>query len=256
MKLTTLLCTLATSAWLFQQPSPQPLTIIVRDAAGAPLPGVAIDILVVGPPDEPFDQCVTDTQGQCEFQALPGELYVIQFPGAWRTHDLVPVEQQGAGLSDDAPTTGFGIHFEPKGNPNTYVLFVLGHTGDGRIIPLWDMSTDASQSPQPFLPPQGPGTPGLEAITLGAIDTETGLSLQTTSMDTTPTAQVVVDLFANTVPSPTTGQPSPTPTSDPGANELSGGNLALGVGMLISFILLLGVIAFLFARARKPKPTH
>lgn len=257
MKLVTLLYALTTGVWLLQQPSPQPLTIIVRDATGTPLPGVSIDILVAGPPDEPFCQCTTDEQGQCEIQALPGEVYTIQFTGSWRTHDFVPLEQQNAGLFDDAPVNGFGVHFDPHGSPNTYILYVLGHTSDGKLIPLWDASRDPNKTPEPFMPPQGPGTPGLETVTLGAIDTETGLPLQETKMaGATPTAQVVIDIFDNTAPTLATDQPPPTPTVATEGGELSGGNLALGIGMLIGFIALLAGIALLSTRVRKPKSNH
>jgi hypothetical protein len=124
------------------QSTNQPLVLIVRDGAGNPLPGVALDILVTGPPHERFDNCVTDATGQCRLLLAPGP-YLVQFTRGWRGTLFIDPAQQNAAALDDGGVTGggFGIYLEPA-ESEQIVTFVVGQR-DGQLVPLWDMSRSA-----------------------------------------------------------------------------------------------------------------
>jgi hypothetical protein len=127
----------------------------VRDGAGNPLPGVALNILVTGPPHDPFDNCVTDAAGQCRLLLAPGP-YLVQFMPGWRGTLFVDPARQNAAALDDGGVNGggFGIYLEPAESEQV-VTFVVGQR-DGQLVPLWDMSRSAGADPQPYLPPESP----------------------------------------------------------------------------------------------------
>src|SRR5690242_6359204 len=101
-----LLAALISALVLIAQPADtQPLIIVVRDAKGGPLEGVALTLLVTGPPDEPFTTCTTGTDGECRLLVPPGA-YIIRFEGSWQGQTFVAADQQNGGALGDAGTSG------------------------------------------------------------------------------------------------------------------------------------------------------
>jgi hypothetical protein len=223
-----------------------PLVIVVRDGAGNPLPGVALEILVEGPPHELYDTCVTDAGGACRLVIPPGA-YLIRFIQGWRGLEFVSPDEQNAGVLDDGTTGGgFGVYFEPS-EQEQVVTFVVG-VRDGQLIPLWDMSRDPLTPPQPFALPQSPlGSPeeALEGIDLGAL-----VEAQPAPAVSTPTAeaQVVtgqVEVGAAPTVAPTPDATPPAPAAGTRSAALSSHAILLGlIGLAgLGGILLAAMVA-------------
>ncbi len=235
---------LATLFVLFtgQQTSTLPLVILVRDGQGSPLAGVTLRLLAAGPPDEPFDTCVTDSAGQCRMLLLPGA-YIVRFEGGWESQSFVPPAQQNGGALTDggAAGGGFGVYIQP-GQGEQVITFVVGHK-DGQLVPLWDMSRSPNAPPQPYAPPENPfdttANP-LAGINLGSIT-----SGEVTPEGTAQVAQSQIDAGAISTPVPTT---TPSPATVDG--HIPSGSVWLGLAGLVGVIALAALGAFL-ARARR-----
>jgi|GEM_PF-6308285 len=224
------------------QISSLPLVILVRDGAGNPMAGVPLEILVEGPPHEPYDTCVTDGDGRCRLVIPPGA-YIIRFVQGWRGLEFVAPEGQNAGALDDGTTGGgFGVYFEPS-EEEQVVTFVIG-IQDGLLIPLWDMSRNPQAPPVPFALPISPLDNPNEA--LASIDLS---ALVVTPPAETPTveseAQIItseVEVGVGTTATPSGSEPTPVPTSGPAETQNAGKEAILlglaGLGGLL--VLLIG----------------
>src|SRR5438105_105363 len=78
---------------VFAQQSQLPLVLVVRDGAGHPLAGITLDLLLAGPPHQPYDNCVTDAQGECHLM-IPPSAYIVSFAAGWRGREFIPAEDQ------------------------------------------------------------------------------------------------------------------------------------------------------------------
>jgi len=218
----TLLAASILSAPLVQLNS-LPLVLVVRDGQGNPLAGLTLRLLEAGPPPEPFDNCVTDQNGQCRLMIPPGS-YVVRFEGGGWGHEFVPADQQNSG--------GFSIYFEPSDREQV-VTFVVGQR-DGQLVPLWDMSRDPDARPQPLAPDSG----SLEDIDLNppaAAATEDAQIIQST-----------LDVGGSiSTPLPTVTQAAPVDTGIPADA------IWLGVIGFLVIAVLLVVIVLASARLRR-----
>jgi hypothetical protein len=241
-----LLGLLAGPGMTFAQGDSQPLTIVVRDGAGNPLAGITLDILLTGPPHEPFDSCVTDEAGRCTLDVPPGA-YLIHFRRGWRGREFVPTEQQNAGALDDGGLGGFGVYFEPGDSPQV-VTFVVGQEREsGQLVPLWDMSRDPDAPPQPFAYDGdllGDPEDALAAYDLGPLDPTIVGATPQAALDVTGTAQVVVSEYPGQA-TPDAAQPEAVSTSTPEGGSIP--QSALGPAML--GLLGLSIIIAIFALA-------
>ena len=227
---------------VYVQQNSQPLVIVVRDGQGNPLVGVSLVLLRTGPPHEPFDNCVTDGEGQCRLQIPPGA-YIVQFSGGWRGQMFVPADQQNGGSLEDGGAVGggFGVYVEPA-NVKQIVTFAVGQR-DGLLIPLWDMSRDPSLPPQPFAIAENPFDPQadpLAGIDLGSLN---GGAISATASATT--AQVVESEIG------IGGVPTLIPTASStvvaeGSGDVPTSGILLGlIALIIVFIVVVGILLIL-----------
>jgi hypothetical protein len=227
-----------------QQPTTQPIVIVVRDGAGNPMMGVPILIKIASDPPQDCDQCVTAEDGACTVQLLPDQ-YLIQFVQGWRGRPFIPVEQQ----------LSFGLTVMPSDQVG-YSTFVIAEQ-DGRLVPVWDMSRDPEQPPQPFMPSFN-GEDPLAPLDLGPLTTALPGATQpgsapATSGTATATSQVVVDVIGSGAGTPITAA---TPTPAPAAAQPPSTNIGMiviamiGIGILIALALL---ILFSSRDARKER---
>ncbi|MBN1137692.1 MAG: hypothetical protein JXM73_13985 [Anaerolineae bacterium] len=238
-------------------PSSRDVILLVRDGAGAPLYGVVLDILEAGPPNEPYDQCTTNESGQCFTALFPDHLYIIQFSvkNSWRGRYFAALEEQSA-PGEYCPGPGFCIYFSPDpANPEVdTITFVVAQRDDGLLQPAWDMSADASASPEPFFPPgQSSDNLDLSGLDAGLVAGPSPIAPESSSNDITtaasPTAQVVVSTYgAAGAPVPSvTPTPLPAVTSPP-APTLELDDIALGLLALAVVITLLVLITLWLRR--------
>lgn len=227
----------------------QPLVIVVRDGQGSPLAGITLVMLRTGPPHESFDNCVTDSEGQCRLQIPPGA-YIVQFDGGWRGQMFVPVGQQNGGALEDGGATGggFGIYVEPA-SVEQIVTFVVGQR-DGQLIPLWDMSRDPAAPPQPFAVSANPFDPQedpLAGIDLSGLG---GGAISATA--SAGTAQVVEsEIETGGVPTLTPSQAPTLPATTSGGVPPSGILLGL-IALAVMVIIIVGVVIIVIQlRARR-----
>lgn len=232
-----------------RQQTSQPLVIVVRDGQGNPLAGVTLRLLRTGPPHEPFDNCVTDEQGQCRLQVPPGA-YIVQFDGGWRGQMFVPAAEQNAGALEDAGATGgFGIYVEPA-TVEQIVTFVVGQR-DGQLVPLWDMSRDPALPPQPFAVSANPFDPEADRLTGIDLGSLGGGAISATA--SAATAQVVEsEIGIGGVPTLVPTGPPTVQAESSGGVPKSGAVMGL-VALVIAVILVVGVafiVTQLHARRR------
>ncbi len=236
----------------------QPLVIVVRDGAGNPLTGITLDILLTGPPHEPYDNCVTDDSGQCTLLIPPGA-YLVHFDLGWRGREFVPVEQQNVGALDDGGLGGFGIYFEPS-DTEQIVTFVIGQDRDsGLLVPLWDMSRDPNATPQPYAHPANPldaPEEALAAYDLGELNPEISASIpqeEPEDLAATATAQVLIsaaevpESAASEAPEAIAIAASPVVETEE-YSSLPGETLGLAMLGLLMLVLIVGGVIFLVKR--------
>jgi hypothetical protein len=231
------------------QQTSQPLVIVVRDGQGNPVSGVTLRLLAAGPPDEPFDSCVTDADGQCRLLLPPGA-YIVRFEGGWQGQTFVPSSQQnGGGLEDGgASGGGFGVYIEPSlpgepGSAEQVVTFVIGRQA-GQLVPLWDMSRSPSAPPQPYAQPKNPfdtSANPLAGIDLGPLG----------AVGLTPTGDAQVVESAISAGGTSTPLPAVTPTAPPPDQGVPAGSAWLGVVGLVAVVVLVLFGALIAARRRK-----
>jgi hypothetical protein len=226
------------------EPVAQLVRIGVRDGAGNPMMGVSILIKIDEPPVlEDDDKCLTGEDGTCIVQLVP-RTYRIQFIYGWRDWPFTPVEEQEV----------FRITIS-EGNEIQYYPFAVGERG-GQLVPVWDMSADPSQPPQPFLPSFSDKDP-LAEIYLGPLNSDFAGTAQPGSSiaasNPTPTIQAVVDELAPGVAAaPATA--IPTPATDAGGSEPGDKwMLRMLFGLLIILALIAMVIVLIFVIAHRPK---
>lgn len=225
------------------QATTQPVVILVRDCAGNPMSGVAMKIKIYDPPDLlDHDQCLTDQDGACTVQLLP-RTYRVQFVKGWHGRMFIPVEQQ----------EGFGLDITPANEVQFFTLAVAER--NGQLVPVWDMSKDAGQPPQPFLPAFGDSDP-LADLYLGPLSTDPRVTYQPgqpAAPETTATPQVVVD---EVVPGAAPVQPSPIPAPTVVAEGPAADNnpmLTWVVGLLFAGALVVMAILLVMVIANRPK---
>jgi hypothetical protein len=233
----------------------QPLIIVVRDGAGNPLAGITLDILLTGPPHEPYDNCVTDDSGQCTLLISPGA-YLIYFELGWRGREFVPVEEQNAGTLDHGGLGGFGIYFEPS-DTEQIVTFVIGQDrSSGLLVPLWDMSRDPDAPPQPYAYPQDlldDPEEALAAYDLGELNPEITGSISQEDLAATATAQVLLsaaevpEASASEAPEAVAIAASPAAETE-AYSSLPGEALGLAMLGLLMLVLIVGGVVFLIKR--------
>lgn len=230
-------------------PSARDVVLLVRDGAGAPMQGVSILILEAGPPNEPYDGCITNDDGQCFTAFFPDYLYIIQFPPKenWHGRYFVPLEEQG-GSGEYCPGPGFCVYFypDPENPVEDTISFVVAERGDGLLVPAWDMSADAAVSPEPFFPPDQ----STDDLDLSGLDAAIiiGPSPVITTNTVTPTTeeQVIVSTYNPGIPPtptnaptslPVTIEPEPDPQSGPGDILLGLLVLSVVIGLLVPVVL-------------------
>lgn len=231
---------------LLMSTSTQPLIIVVRDGQGHTLEGVNLTLLAAGPPDEPFDTCMTGVDGQCRLLVPPGA-YIVRFDGKWQGQNFVPADQQNGGAPSDGGASGggFGVYVDAplagQGQTEQIVTFVVGRK-DGQLVPLWDMSRSPFAPPQPYSPSANPfdtSSNPLAGIDLGAV-----ASANATPEGTAQVAHSQIDAGAASTPAPA-GTPSTT-----GDNRIPSTSIWLGVVALI-MVIVLAVIVVLLAKVRR-----
>lgn len=216
-------------------PSSRDVILLVRDGAGAPLQWVVLNILEAGPPNEPYDQCTTNENGQCFTAFFPDHIYIIQFSvqHTWQGRSFVALEEQSS-AGEYCPGPGFCVYFSPDpANPLVDTIsFVVAQRDDGLLQPAWDMSADASASPEPFFAPgQSTDDLDLSGLTSGLAE---GSSPMAPAGTTTATAQVVISTYdsagaplPSATPTPLPAAAAPTPALEP--DDIALGLLALAV---------------------------
>jgi hypothetical protein len=234
-----------------QQTPTEPLVIVVRDGQGNPVSGVTLRLLAAGPPDEPFDSCVTDADGKCRL-LLPAGAYIVRFEGGWQGQTFVPASQQNSGGLEDggASSGGFGIVLEPSlpgqpGSGEQVVTFVVGRQA-GQLVPLWDMSRSPSAPPQPYAQPKNPfdtSANPLAGIDLGPLS----------AVSLTPTGDAQVVESAISAGGTSTPMPNVTPTAPTPDEGLPASSAWLGVVGLVAVVVLALVGALMAARRRKER---
>ncbi len=256
-----LLLSFAGSA-LAQQQSLLPLVLVVRDGAGNPLAGLTLNLLLAGPPHQPYDNCVTDPAGECRLMLPPGA-YIVSFAAGWRGREFIPAEEQNGGIAADGGYGGFGINFS-ESEEEQIVTFVIGQQADGRLVPVWDMSRDPNAPPQPFAMPENPlDSPekALDGISLAPLDAAIPSSgdlaaLQATASAAapgqTPTAQAVVsDYGYSATPTAELTATPPQPTTTSPQDGLPLNVVLLG---LIGLAVVAGIVVLtLVVRSRRSK---
>jgi hypothetical protein len=235
-----------------QQPGSQPLTLVVRDGQGNPLPGVALDILVEGPPHEPYDNCATDASGECRLMIPPGS-YVVQFTRGWQGYIFVPAGQQNAGaLEDGTSGGGFGITFDPSTSPQV-VTFVVG-VQDGALVPLWDMSRDPAAPPQPFAMPQSAlANPdnALAGISFDALVATPSSTEQPATASAAESQVVTSEILPGAEPTLTV-TPVVAPTVVPAGNPSIGSSaLLLAIAALLGLVVVILALMLVSRRLRR-----
>jgi hypothetical protein len=205
--------------------------------------GVTLRLLAAGPPDQPFDTCVTNTDGQCRL-LLPAGAYIVRFEGGWQGQTFVPPSQQnGGGLEDGgASGGGFGVYIQP-GSGEQVVTFVIGRQA-GQLVPLWDMSRSPSAPPQPYAQPKNPfdtAANPLAGIDLGPMGAGA----------VTPTGDAQVVESAISAGGTSTPVPAVTPTASAPDQGVPAGSAWLGVVGLVAVVVLALVGALMAARRRQ-----
>lgn len=232
----------------------QPLVIVVRDGAGNPLVGIALEVLLAGPPHEPYDTCVTGETGRCTLVIPPGA-YVVHFTRGWRGREFIPTGEQNGGVLDDGGAGGFGVYLEPS-DAEQVVTFVVGQDRQsGQLVPLWDLSRDPDAPPEPFVYTGGPlANPddALSGLDLGALDTTITGSIPQEALDATATAQVVVSAVGGgpEASAEAVAEIAP-PTGVPDRSEsepVPGDVLTLGLVGLAALAVVISGLAFLWRR--------
>jgi hypothetical protein len=248
LALAALLILLSSGAVPAQQAN-QPLVIVVRDGQGNPLSGVTLRLLAAGPPDQPFDSCVTDAAGQCRLLLPPGA-YIVRFEGGWQGQTFVSASQQNSGglVDGGASGGGFGVYIEPSlpgepGSGEQVITFVVGRQA-GQLVPLWDMSRSPSAPPQPYAQPKNPFNTSanpLAGIDLGPL----GVGA------VTPTGSAQVVESAISAGGTSTPLPAVTPTAPPPDQGVPAGSAWLGVVGLVAVVVLVLFGSLIAARRRK-----
>ncbi|MBN1310691.1 MAG: hypothetical protein JXB30_04660 [Anaerolineae bacterium] len=224
------------------QPVTQLVAIVVRDGAGNLMKGVSISIKIDEPPIlEDHDKCLTDEDGTCIVHLLPGT-YRVQFIYGWRNWGFIPVEEQEV----------FTLSIVPR-DQILYNFFVIAERDD-QLVPMWDMSRDPSEPPEPFLPSFN-GEDPLADLNLGPLSTELEVLAESTEspdvLDTTPTVLVVVDELApGATATPATAIPG-TVADEPTTN--SGLPLHGLFILLFALLLVVMIILFVVVIANRPK---
>lgn len=148
-------------------------TLIVRDEAGQPIPGVRLVVFRdtdVGEPEE-VATIETDAQGTAQWIG-PYGLYVVQFIGALPDgRPFLPTQQQnrGGALENLHRVNGFGIWLQEQRRTDQFV--VTGTDDPNRAMPatpMFDQAPSPDAPAQPLDPATGvvrpveppPATPG------------------------------------------------------------------------------------------------
>jgi len=219
--------------------------LLVRDATGTPMKGVTLDILAAGPPNEPYDSCLTGETGKCFTAFFPDNLYIIQFrvTDGWRGRYFVALDEQGS-PGESCPGPGFCVYFSPDpDHPEIDTIsFVVLQRDDGLLVPVWDMSVDAAASPEPFFAP-GQSTEGVDMSSGLSTDLIAGPSPIAPEDTATPIAQVAVGTYDTTIPPTSLAMSTPYPvTAAPVPLGLLGILLGVLVLMIMGIALLLAML--------------
>lgn len=149
--LVSLACLLAT---LPMQADRGRLTLVVRDRAGQPLPGVRLGLIRDGDAGRvEVGELVTDRAGSAALPDLPWGLYIVQFRGAAPNgQPIVPPAAQNQGLLTDGAGAdgGFGVRFAERERTVLFVIDLL--PGTPHAVPLFDLARDPAAPPEPVAP--------------------------------------------------------------------------------------------------------
>lgn len=153
--LIALACLLAT---LPMQADQGRLTLVVRDGAGQPLPGVRLGLIRDGDAGRvEVGELVTDRAGSAALPDLPWGLYIVQFRGAAPNgQPIVPPAAQNQGLLTDGAGAdgGFGVRFAERERTVLFVIDLL--PGTPHAVPLFDLARDPAAPPEPVAPVHPP----------------------------------------------------------------------------------------------------
>ncbi len=161
------------------------LTIVVRDAAGQPLPTTRVELYLPQPPAAPHRVAalLTDDRGRVTIERLdPSATYVVQFHGGasiivdGQDRGFVPIQfatDQNAGREllspDDVP--GFPVHLGDE--PDATVRFVIGGTfSTGELVaavPMIDLAASDDAPVRPVNPLTGEELTPEQARTFHAV---------------------------------------------------------------------------------------
>jgi len=172
-----LLTGLAYSSAIRAQTVTAELTLIVRDATGAPLPGVHAQLLVdkagVATPIDGSHGQVADAQGRIRFPGLAvGYTYIVQFHGVLpdgRTIQPIAAQNGGQRVDGGGVTAGFGIRVVGAQVTQPFVFAGTQAPTGQAAIPLFDLAASVQELPRPVLP--GSGTEISAAAAVGLVDT-------------------------------------------------------------------------------------
>jgi|GEM_PF-3806501 len=142
------------SLLLFQAPESGTLTLVVRDRAGTPLPGITVALFYDADDGRVAQgERTTDAGGEIVYRDLRWGLYIVQFRGLTPAGQaLLPPERQNLGLLEDGSgaANGFGVRFAE--DERTELFIVAQVPGETAAVPMFDSAPSRDVVPTPIDP--------------------------------------------------------------------------------------------------------